>query len=704
MKRKFMKYTASVMLIVCLFVFWGSLTSSAAETPYQSYTYWEGMKADRTAVYNRSMYQVSRVIDAKTLGTLRFEQINNVTTDSEGNIYILDQTSRIAVLDKNYQFVRGIGAISDDSGTAYDYTGAKNLYIDKNKRLYICDTENHRVLVSDLNAKLLDIYTLPDSSLIPEQFEFNPIDIAVDSNGYVYVVCNGSYYGALLYSPDKSFEGFFGSNRVNASVSDALSNALSRIFVNNKKKSASAQLLPYSFVDITVDEQDFVYTVTGYTEKYDNMGQIKRLNPGNGENILESDNVNFTDDTINTTKLKGTAVNQNLVAVEVDKDGFIYALESQFGRVYVYDRECRMITAFGGGLGEGTQKGSFMQAAALTLNGSDVLVLDKVKNTVTVFSPSDYGTAVKQADLLTLNGKYTDAKPLWENVLKQDKNLQIAYCGIARAYLAEGDYREAMHMAKQGYDRKTYSLAFEQQRKEIVNNYFGIFAVAVIAIVAAAVAGLVIAKKKQLVLVKNKTVSFMFRSMVHPAVCFEEVQYKKKGSWICCGVLVLLYYLLTISRTLFGGFTFTMFDAGSYHSLWVLLQTAGMAVLWIVCNWMISTLFSGKGRIREIAVVTCYSLQPLIIESALYLILSNCLLESEGAFIGILHTVAVLYALLLLIIGMLRIHEYSMSKFVGTAVLTLFAMAVIIFCMMMVIILLQQLGGFLATVLVELTM
>ena len=690
-------------MLLCLFASFGSAVS-ATEVPYQSYTYWKGVTSERDAVYNRSMYQMSEVIDAGTLKTADFEQINAVTTDSDGKVYILDNSSRIVILDKNYKYVKEIKTLTDAGGNTYNFAGAKNLYVGKNGKLYISDTENHRVLVCDINGSVSDMYTLPESSLIPEQFEYKPIDVAVDSDGYVYVVSDGSYYGALVYAPDKTFEGFFGSNKVNASVSDTISNALSRIFVNNKKKSASAQLLPYSFADIAIDDQDFVYTATGYTEKYANKGQVKRLNPGNGENVLDSDSLNFTDEEINTTKQKGTAVNQNIIAIEIDSDGFIYCLEQQFGRVYVYDKECRMITAIGGGLGSGAQKGNFMQVSALAVNGTDILVSDKVKNTVTVFTLNSYGSDVRQADILTLGGNYDDAKPLWESVLKQDKSLQIAYSGMARACLSDGDYSESMRLAKQGYDRKTYSLAYEQKRKQFANDNFAYIAIAVIAVVGLATAGLIISKKKQVVLIKNESARFMFRSMVHPAVCFEEVQYKKKGSWVCCGVLVLLYYLLSISKTIFGGFAFTMFDASSFQALWILVRTAGVAVLWIVCNWMVTTLFSGKGKIREIAVVTCYSLQPLIIDAALNLILTNCLLQSEYTFISIIHTVLLLYAALMLIIGMVRIHEYSMSKFIGTAVLTVLGMAIILFIIAMVIILLQQLGGFLMTVIIELTM
>ncbi len=53
---------------------------------------------------------------------------------------------------------------------------------------------------------------------------------------------------------------------------------------------------------------------------------------------------------------------------------------------------------------------------------------------------------------------------------------------------------------------------------------------------------------------------------------------------------------------------------------------------------------------------------------------------------------------------MLRIHEFTMTKFVGTSLLTVLGMAAIVFLLILIGILLQQLGGFVSTVLIEIFM
>jgi hypothetical protein len=57
---------------------------------------------------------------------------------------------------------------------------------------------------------------------------------------------------------------------------------------------------------------------------------------------------------------------------------------------------------------------------------------------------------------------------------------------------------------------------------------------------------------------------------------------------------------------------------------------------------------------------------------------------------------------ILLIIGLLKIHEFSMSRLVGTSVLSIGWLAVLVFLIILVGMLVQQIGGFAVTVFLEL--
>ncbi len=686
----------AVIMAICLVA--SAVTLVSAKAPSDAYTYWTNVGTQRKAVYSKAMYDVETVINVKKLGVEKLTQITSMCKDNDDNIYILDAESRIVILDKNYNFVKEIGMI----GGTTAYRNSKGIYY-SDGIIYICNTENANILMIDFDGNLIDTITLPESNLIPDDFIFKPTKITRDANGYMYVVSEGCYYGALLYAPDRTFLGFYGSNTVNATIASVFTNISNRLFPNAEKHANQIKKLPFSFVDITIDDEGFVYTCNGYTDLSTaaRNAQIRRLSPGAGTNILNSE-VNFTDTQImwidNFQK-------QDICDIEVDSNGFIYAIESQYDKIFVYDSECRILNVFGGGMGKGKQLGTFTLSCALVIkdDGDHVLVADADNNNITVFAINDYGKRVKELDTLTINGEYDKIREGWEEVLQEDANSQLAYSGLAKSYLEDEDYSTALKYAKKGYDKKTYAVAFEYVRKDFVSDNFTWIFIIIVVVVIGAIAFMFVTNKKKIVFIKNQSLNLMMTTMIHPSNNFTDIKEKNLGSIPLCILLVILYYVVTVLKTIAGGFLFSKYDPTSFNSILVFVRSVGLVLLWIVANWLVCTLLGGKGKLKEIVIVTCYSLMPFIIEGVLYIVLSNVLLPVEASFLSILTTIATIYFAFMLIIGMLKIHDFSMGKFLWTTILTVLGMAIIIFLLIMLIILVQQFGAFVITLVTEIT-
>lgn len=698
-KHKSIRFLATGMLIVLTMLCFSVM--AYADVPYDSYTYWLDVGETDKAVGNRQMYSADILISAKTLGVEDFTEIKDICTDNDGKLYILDSVSRIVVTDRNYSFLYQIEKIDGN----IDYSEAEGLYVERDGTVYICDTKNHRLLHITANGELIEEIGVPDSPLIPDDFNYSPTAVSTDEYGYLYVVSDGSYYGALLYSPQLEFLGFYGANSAKGTLASVISNIKNKLFPNNVKKGNSRQNLPYCFNDIAIDGNGFVYTCNGYTDKNSNLGQIRRLSPGTGSNILAADNINFVDAQTNDKYDNGSLAKQDIMDVEVDGNGFIFGLESSYGKIFVYDETGRILSVLGGGTGSGTQVGNFMNVSAMALsnNGEIIFVSDKRTNYITVFNVTEFGKLVRSATLLTVDGKYDKSKELWQNILSQDNNYQPAYSGLARVSLNEENYSEAMRLAKIGYDRETYAHAFEYERTSFFDENFLLLFILVIVVVAIAIALLIIKSRRKVVLIKNKEIKTMMSVLVHPVNTFTDVKEKKRGSYLLCTVTVLLFYVSTVLQSLAGGFMFTVYDSASFNSLWVFVRSVGLVVLWIVADWMVTTLFGGNGKLKEITIVTCYSLWPLILSKFIRILLTNVLLPSESSFLAILDMVAALYFLLLMVIGLLKIHDFSASRLFGTSALAIIGIMAIVFLMIMVVILVQQLGGFILTVALELS-
>ena len=687
-------------LVVLLIASMAAVSVSAAQVPIDAYNYWTDTKSDssRKSVYSRLAFEAESVIDAKSLNVPFYNEISDFCVDN-GNIYILDgNDSRITIVDAGYNVIKDVYDVNYN-GEALNYSGASGIFA-KNGKIYICDTENERVLVMDESCNVISVIKRPTSSIIPDDFQYRPIKLTADSEGYLYILIEGSFYGAMLFTPSYEFVEFFGSNDVVNSLSTVFSNIISRVFPNNDKKAASVKTLPFSIVDLCMREDDFVYTVTGRTDYVSQKGQIRKLFIGTGSNILEYKG-NFVDQKTNNSRLGGQNMLQDLCSIDVDESGFIYALDSKYGRIFVYDTPGSLITTFGGGLEYGEQAGTFKKAKTLALNGDKLLVLDSFKNTITVFKHNDYFNLIKQAQLLTLDGDYTASEGIWRQVLAQDSNCQIAYAGLARAEYAAGNYELAEEYARKGYDRDTYSLAFKVLRTQFITKYFWLIMTGAIVVIAALFVLLKIKKRKGIKLVKNPRVRLAMSALMHPIDTFNTIKEKRMTSVTISFVLLLIFYVTAVLKVLCGGFAFTYYDPASFNSIWVLVKSAGAVILWIAANWLVCSLMSGNGRITEIITVTCYSLIPLIINQIIQVIFTNVLLVDEAAFLSIISMVATILFVFMLATGTMIIHEYGFGKFVGTSVITVIGMAIIVFLIFMVVMLVQQLFGFISTIILE---
>ena len=698
------KIFASVSLVIILLVsvcapnvFASSFKTATVETeevPFETYTYWEGLgSASKTKAYCKPMYEPKAILSSVSLGTELFGSVDDVCS-ADGYTYILDSaSSKVYVLDKDYNLKTEINKIvyKDE---ALSIKGASGIFV-KGEKIYIADTKNARILVINEAGNVLHYLTLPESKLIPSDFKYSPQKIAVDSRDYLYISSDGSYYGALVYSPTMEFLGFYGANTVAVSVGDAVKNFINKIFSTDEKRAASVRALPYQFTDFVVGPNDFVYTVTSASGTETPKGQVKRLNPG-GKDVLGAEDYNFADE---SNRLFSP---QALKAIDVDTDGFFYVLESGvYNRIFWYDGESNLMCVFGGSKGVQPQKGTVSLGGAIAINGTDIIVSDPVSKNVTVYSITDYGRKVRTAQLDTLNDNFEQTVDNWNQVIKVDVNNQLAYRGLAKAYYTMGDYAEAIKFSKLGADRETYADSFVKLRTAFLEKWFTLGFLAIAIVLAVLVWLLSLKKKKGLIFVKNEKVKNMFSSVFHPFESFRLVKEKNMGSVLCATVLLALFYVITAISDVASGYAFNRFDASTYNSFFVLLRTVALVILFVISNWLVCVLMGGIGKLKEIYIATCYSLIPVIISTAVGIVFSHLLSPDEYVFITIFQAICMAYTFIILAIGIMKIHDFEFGKFLGTTAVTVIAMLIIVFLIFLVFMLAQQVYGWIGTIFTE---
>jgi len=65
-------------------------------------------------------------------------------------------------------------------------------------------------------------------------------------------------------------------------------------------------------------------------------------------------------------------------------------------------------------------------------------------------------------------GNYVESVELWQDVLRKNANCRIAYKSIGKAYLQQGQYRDAMTCFENADDKEGYSDAWTEYRKQLI--------------------------------------------------------------------------------------------------------------------------------------------------------------------------------------------------------------------------------------------
>lgn len=423
-----------------------------------------------------------------------------VVTDSKFNLkYTVESLDLSGIQDwldyKQSELNTGVLSQADyNKITNTSFNGPTGVFVDVDtddgtETIYVADNANDRVVAFEIDeinddqyktavGKVTTVYTRPPSNMYDSSVTFNPSKVLVDAAKNVYVCIKSITKGAVVFSKEGDFNGYFGANRVEA-TGEVLLNAFWKLIFSREQAKRMRRSVPVEISNFDIDNDNFIYTVT--ESKSAETDILKKLNSA-GTNIYT--NLGYSDYTFGdalTKWYRGQTYSSQITDIDVDANGTINLLDLKTGRVFQYDDECNLLFIFGG---IGQQKGTFNIVNAVESLGDRVYVLDGRKCSVTVFKQTEFGAIVHQAMDLFNRGKYEEARGPWEEVIRRDSNYWFAYIGLGNAYLNEGDYETAMKYFYYN-SRSGYNDAFKSWRMNFIRDNFTLFAVIILVLLAA---------------------------------------------------------------------------------------------------------------------------------------------------------------------------------------------------------------------------
>ena len=736
-----MKKITAVICVIFAFIMVMALPVSAG-APYQTYTY----SINGTALHSPDAYTPAKSIDSAYMG-LDDEAVlkkyysgldatalaakktisnpSDIEVDDELNVYIADtDNNRIVVLDRYYKLKFIIETFTNDQGVPDKLAAPQGVFITSDKtvgtehregRIFVCDTNNNRILTFDREGNFLSVIPQPESELFDEGAVYKPVAVAVDQYDRLYVVSSTTYQGIIVMTDEGDFTGFVGAQKVVISAWDTIW----RRFQTDEQRELSQTYVSTEFNNIalfgdfiyvttsSIDENKVQSAITGKSTSGD-YAPVKMLNAA-GTEIMRRNGFYPPSGEVDMTKVKVSDTIfgvSTIVDVAPGPEKTWSIIDQKRSKVFTYDYDGNLLFAFGD---TGRQLGNISSKglAGVVYQGDNMLLLDRTAKSFTVYERTEYGDILINALRNQNERRYDKAIDDWMEILKRNSNFDAAYIGIGNALYRSNQLEEALEYYKSAYDTANYSVAYKDLRKEWLSKFILLIPVGVVALCLVWSKFLKFAKKV------NKRVAtsgekktygqeliYVFHVIFHPFDGFWDLKHEKRGSFRAAitilGMVIITFYYQAIGQG------YLLNPQENYSSLFaVILSVAAPFALWIIANWCLTTLFDGEGSFKDIFIATCYALMPLVLIMIPTTIASNVLVAEELDILSVINAFAFIWTGILIFFGMMVTHDYGMGKNFLTTLGTILGMVIIMFIAILFSTLLSKLVSFVTNIVTE---
>lgn len=669
-----MRRSAYRIIILMAALFLLLLPNAALANKATSYTY----TLDQKWRYVRTQ---DAYLPDKTITTLNLNKPADLFFDDEGILYIADSANKRVLL-----YDPAIGQVVRELAHK-GFSSPTGLFVTDRGLLYVADPGAKKVFQFDRDGALTREYEKPGSPVFADT-RFEPMKVAVDAAGNLYIVGEGVYNGVIQLGAGGEFLGYFAVNQTWLSFSQALQ----RLIFTRDQLANLVDSVPTTFSNVFVDQSGIAYTTTMSLTR----DAIKKHRTDGGNMFVDS-------------VLSADATSD----IWVDARGIIYAAD-QRGYILVYAPTGELIFTFGSYVSNLDVAGLFYRLPAIAVDSKGFIwVLDSEKGYVQSFMPTDYANSVFDAMGLYEQGLYQESLQQWQAVLRLNQMSVLAHNGIAKAYFHHEEYEKAISHFRLAGNRTFYSEAFWEVRNRFIQQWLPpLVIVLAVLLVISFLLKRHNKKHKKLSMRKRlwaflmgvpliKDVLFAFVAPRHPVDSFYEVRKKHRGSVAGASILYAVYFVIFMLYQTSKGFIYQYVAVEDMDITALVVGYFLLLGLFIFSNFLVTSINDGDGDLKQCFMIPAYSLMPLMGAFLLVLGLSYLLTYTESFILSIILLAGGMWTLVTLFLALQNVHDYTVKETIRCIALTLVFMVIGIIISLIVMIMAEQLFEFLRTVFEE---
>ncbi|XZF77870.1 YIP1 family protein [Bacillus sp. AL-1R] len=660
-----------LLLIMILMIMIFPANTYAADA-YKTYT----LSIDGEEIKTQTAYEA--------VGILSNDQMikpENVFIDQTNNIYVADSGSKeIIIFDQFGKFIKTIG-----KGILEKPVG---ISVDKDQKLFVADVAKETVYCFSLDGKLLAEYGKPDSPLFGKGQPFKPLKLSVDGRGNMYIIGEGAANGIIQLNKDGEFLGYFGANRASTSLFQTFKN-----YVMSKSGQRKGFMnVPIASTGIDIDQRGIVYTVTNGLESE----AIKKLNVA-GTNMLQN----------------GVYSSNSAIDIVVGNQGNFYVLSSN-GYVYEYDSTGNLLFKFGSKESNAQRQGIFKQPSSIGVDKKgNLYIADAEQGIIHIFEPTEFTNKLHEGLAYFEEGLYVKSQKYWQEVLQLNSSFSLAHIAMGQAYYKQQEYNHSLNEFELANNREGYSQSFWEIRHNLLEKHTGkALSFIILVIFIYYLVRYINRKKDYFHGIREKVNRFkniklvselllIFKLFRHPIDTFYEIKKLKKASFLSATIFYVLFFIEYLISLNFTGFIFNSELLERFSLFLIISIFFGALGLFVIMNYLISTINDGEGSFKNVYIGTIYSLAPYLVFSIPVTLLSRVITINESFLFTFSTQLMVGWSLLILFIMIKEIHNFTIGETIKNILLTLFSCVITVVVLFVLYILLNQVIDFVYSVIQE---
>lgn len=659
-----------LLAVVCLML---QLPMRASANQATSYTY----AADENGYWVRTQ---DAYLPDKTVTELGLSAPEDLFIDENNMLYIADTGNRRIV---KYDIAEGKVAAEL---TSNEFTAPRGVFVTADGDIYVADSGAKAVLIFGADFELKNKLERPDAPIFADT-NYEPKRVAVDGGGNVYLIGEGVYNGVIQLAKTGEFLGYFAVNDADLTFAQRLQ----QLIFTRAQLANLVDINPTVFANVFVDRSGIVYTATSGTNK---NGMKKHST--NGGNMFKSNVWSY----------------DTLTDLYVDDSGLIYTCSSE-GYINIYSKNGEEIFSFGSYVTTVDISGLFTSLPSIAVDvDGNIWAVDGSKGYLQSFKPTEYAQMVYTAMDLYEEGRYEEAMEKWNQVLKLNQMSILAHNGVGKAYLHAEDYEASLEHFKVANNKDFYSQSFWEVRNKWLQKWLGpILIIVVVLLVIKKIVGIIDRKKGgHLAAVKKragekikglpvlKDFIYALKTPRHPMDNYYEIRKYRQGSVVAATVIYALFFLDFMAFKTLKGFVYQTVSVEDMDIGSIVLGFFILLGLFIICNYLVTSINDGDGTFKQIYMIPAYGLMPAMISLLIVTVVSYVLTYNEAFLLTIVLIIGITWSVITIFLGLQTVHDYTFGETVKSILLTVVFMIIVAVIGIIISIMWDSLYSFLAAV------